>query len=585
MLSTKDSAERKKKNKALPDYSGYLVFYHGLPNDPATPSLEGMHLSQFLLDRIAAVQAADWNQHITGIRRGIERETLRIKPDGSLSQQDHPPALGSALTHPLITTDFSEALLEFITPAQSDIATTIRQLTDIHRFAVRQLGDERLGSGSMPCFIRHQDEIRLAYYGKSHVGRMKTVYRQGLKNRYGSMMQAISGVHFNFSIPTEFWQGYQQLLGDQQPLQDFISAQYLGLIRNYKRYVWLIVYLFGASPAMCSSFLQGRSSPYPFQPLGKGSLYLPYATSLRMSDLGYTNSAQSALNVSYNNLTDYVAGLQQAISTPSAEYADIGVKVDGEYRQLNANILQIENEFYSTIRPKRTTRSGERPTCALAKRGIEYIEVRALDVNPFSNIGISAEQMRFLDIFLLYCLLEQSPLMSAAEQSQVDQNLRKVVTDGRRLNLELWQDGQPRLMQDWAEQLFADLMPLARWLDQAHAPASATAVDALQPTAYQDVMKQFYLSLLDPAQTFSGKVLNQLLAAQHDNSSVSLQLSEQYRQQLLTSDYQYYSEAEFQQWATESVAAQQQIEAADSGSFDDYLTQYFAENALTDCQG
>ncbi len=143
----------------------------------------------------------------------------------------------------------------------------------------------------------------------------------------------------------------------------------------------------------------------------------------------------------------------------------------------------------------------------------------------------------------------------------------------------------PRLMQDWAEQLFADLMPLARWLDQAHAPASATAVDALQPTAYQDVMKQFYLSLLDPAQTFSGKVLNQLVAAQHDNSSVSLQLSEQYRQQLLTSDYQYYSEAEFQQWATESVAAQQQIEAADSGSFDDYLTQYFAENALTDCQG
>ncbi len=534
-------------------------------------------MSQFLLDRIAAVQSSDWNQQITGIRRGIERETLRIKPDGRLSQQDHPTALGSALTHPLITTDFSEALLEFITPAQSDIETTLKQLTDIHRFAVRQLGDERLGAGSMPCFIQHQDEIRLAYYGKSHVGRMKTVYRQGLKNRYGSMMQAISGVHFNFSIPTEFWQGYQQLLGDNQPLQAFISEQYLALIRNYKRYVWLVVYLFGSSPAMCKSFLQGRDSKYPFQPLGKGSLYLPYATSLRMSDLGYTNSAQSALNVSYNNLTDYVAGLQQAISTPSAEYAGIGVKVQDEYQQLNANILQIENEFYSTIRPKRTTRSGERPTCALAKRGIEYIEVRALDVNPFSSVGISAEQMRFLDIFLLYCLFEHSPLMSSVEQAQADQNLRKVVTDGRRLNLELVQEGQPRLMQDWAEQLFADLMPIARWLDQVHATPESQ-------TPYQNVMKQFYLSLLDPAQTFSGKVLNQLLAAQHDNSSVSLQLSEQYRQQLLDSDYEYYSTAEFERMAVDSMAAQQQIEAGETGSFDDYLQQYFAENALTDCQ-
>ncbi len=154
-----------------------------------------------------------------------------------------------------------------------------------------------------------------------------------------------------------------------------------------------------------------------FQTLGKGSLYLPYATSLRMSDLGYTNSAQSSLNISYNNLPDYIQGLRQAISTPSAEYASIGIKVDGEYQQLNSNILQIENEFYSTIRPKRTTQSGERPTCALKRRGVEYIEVRALDVNPFSAVGINAEQMRFLDLFLIYCLLEQSPDLSAEEQT------------------------------------------------------------------------------------------------------------------------------------------------------------------------
>lgn len=530
-------------------------------------------MSQFLSAQMAKLQAATWKNSLKSIRRGIERETLRIKPDGRLSQQDHPKALGSALTHPLITTDFSESLLEFITPAQTDIETTIAQLTDIHRFAMRQLSEERLGSGSMPCFIEHQDEIRLAYYGTSNVGRMKTLYRQGLKNRYGSMMQAISGVHFNFSLPAEFWQGYQQSLGNTEPLQDFISAQYLGLIRNYKRYVWLIVYLFGASPAMCQSFLQGRESKYPFQKLGKGSLYLPYATSLRMSDLGYTNSAQSALNVSYNSLPEYIQGLQQAISTPSAEYQNIGVKVDGEYQQLNANILQIENEFYSTIRPKRTTQSGERPTCALAKRGVEYIEVRALDVNPFSAVGINAEQMRFLDLFLLYCLLEKSPAMSADEQQRVDNNLRKVVTDGRRLNLELLDGQQPRLMQDWAEEIFAALMPLAQLFDQVHGGER-----------YQAALRQFYLSLLDPAQTFSGKVLNQLIAAQHDNSVVSLKLAEQYRQQLLSGDYQFYSEADFEQMAAQSLAQQQQIELQDKISFDDYLKQYFIEDPAQLCQ-
>jgi len=339
-------------------------------------------LSHFLEQRLAALGTTSFQTAIKGIRRGIERETLRINPDGQLAQTGHAKALGSALTHPLITTDFSESLLEFITPAQTDIDVTLKQLTDIHKFALSHIGEERLWAGSMPCYIGHQDEIQLAQYGSSNVGTMKTVYRQGLKNRYGSMMQAISGVHFNFSIPQEFWQQYQQLLGDTGSLQDFISAQYLHLIRNYKRYVWLVVYLFGASPAMCSSFLQGREPKYKFQTLGKGSLYLPYATSLRMSDLGYTNSAQSSLNISYNNLPDYIKGLRQAISTPSAEYANIGIKVDGQYQQLNSNILQIENEFYSTIRPKRTTQSGERPTCALKRRGVEYIEVRALDVNP-----------------------------------------------------------------------------------------------------------------------------------------------------------------------------------------------------------
>lgn len=523
-------------------------------------------MASSIMQRLTALQQSGQSQSIVGIKHGIERETLRVNADGSLAQSAHPLALGSALTHPWITTDFSESLLEFITPATTDIDTTIQQLTDIHRFTLRQLGDERIWPASMPCYIADQHQIPLAFYGSSNVGRMKTLYRQGLKNRYGSMMQAISGVHFNFSLPQSFWQAYQPLLADQRPLQDFISEQYLSLIRNYKRYAWLIVYLFGASPAMCQSFLEGRQSRYPFQQLGDGSLYLPYATSLRMSDLGYTNSAQSSLNITYNTLPEYIAGLHAAVSQPSAEYQSIGTKVNGVYQQLNGNVLQIENEFYSTIRPKRTIESGERPTCALAKRGVEYIEVRALDVNPFSAVGITAEQMHFLDVFLVYCLLEQSPTLSAAEQSVTEQNLKKVVTDGRRINLELMQDGQPRLMQDWAEQLFAEMMPIASWLDEAY-----------KTTRYQGALKQYYLSLLDPAQTPSGKVLNHLISSRQDNGSYMRQLAAQYQQQLLQEPYQIYTESDFAVAVSASLQRQAEIEASDTLGFDDYIEQYFAE--------
>lgn len=527
-------------------------------------------MSTLIQQRLSAFNTVSFKQAIVGIKRGIERETLRVCPDGKLALTPHNAALGSALTHSLITTDFSESLLEFITPATDDIDTTLAQLSDIHHFVSKQIGIEQFWPASMPCFIKDQNTIPLAQYGSSNVGRMKTLYRKGLHNRYGRMMQAISGVHFNFSFSQQFWQQYQQLLGDNGNLQDFISAQYLGLIRNYKRYVWLMVYLFGASPAMCKSFLADRKTNYDFKPLGKGSLYLPYATSLRMSDLGYTSSAQASLNISYNNLPDYVAGLQDAISKPSEQYSKIGVMFDNQYQQLNTHVLQIENEFYSTIRPKRTAESGERPTCALAERGVEYVEVRALDVNPFSKVGINAEQMHFLDTFLLFCLLEDSPEMSIAEQDIADANLRKVVTDGRRLNLEL-QDGEhPRLMQDWAEQLFADMMPVAKYLDSAY-----------NKQKYQTVLTDFYKALLNPALTYSGQILDKLLPQQLDNGEFMLQLSAEYKQQFLQQPYQVYSEQMFVAEAAKSHEKQKLIEQQDEISFSEYLKQYYAE--MPDC--
>ena len=289
-------------------------------------------------------QALSWleaHPHaLKGIRRGIERETLRVTENGTLATTGHPEKLGAALTHHWITTDFAEALLEFITPVDDNLDHMLTFLRDIHRYVARNLGDERMWPLSMPCFIEAEQDIELAQFGSSNIGRMKTLYREGLKNRYGALMQTISGVHYNFSLPLEFWQA-RAGVKDAESGKEQISAGYFRLIRNYYRFGWVIPYLFGASPAICSSFLKGRETSLPFERTEQGMCYLPYATSLRLSDLGYTNKSQSNLGITFNDLQSYVEGLKRAIATPSEEFAKLGVKDGDRYLQLNSNVLQI----------------------------------------------------------------------------------------------------------------------------------------------------------------------------------------------------------------------------------------------------
>lgn len=500
---------------------------------------------------------------LKGIKRGVERECLRIESN-RLAQTSHQNALGSALTHPYITTDFSESLLEFITPACSDIDTTLAQLEDIHKFTLSNIGNEELWPLSMPCFIEDQDEIRLADYGTSNVGKMKTLYRQGLKNRYGSMMQAIAGVHFNLSFPTEFWQKLQQIDGNSAPLGDYISEKYFALIRNFKRELWLISYLFGASPALCNSFLGGRKTNLPFESLGKGTLYLPYATSLRLGDLGYTNSAQSSLRVTYNSLEEYLEGFKQAISMTSDLYHQFGTYKDEPAKQLNQNILQIENEFYSPIRPKRNAQSGQTPSEALADGGVEYIEVRALDVNPFSEVGISKEQIQFLDVFLLYCAIKPSPDLAWQEQIETQANLDLVVNRGRQPGLELSNKGKAQTLSSWADSMFIELKKVASLFD-----------DAFETTQYSDVVSKFAQAVEKPELTYSGKFLAELLESQEDNGYYALKLSTDYKQKMLANAYQVFGESVFSTRAVESHEKQKEIEENDDKSFIEFLDDYF----------
>src|SRR5688572_21113133 len=404
---------------------------------------------------------------LASLRRGIEKESLRVRADGSLALTPHPLALGSALTHPHITTDFSESQLELITGVHADADSCLQELNEIHQVVVRSIGDEVLWASSMPCNLPADEAIPIGRYGTSNVGRAKTVYRMGLSYRYGRRMQTISGIHYNFSVPGVGSDGY------------------FALIRNFRRLSWLPLYLFGASPAVCTSFVDGRK--HELAELAPGTLYLPYATSLRMGRLGYQSDAQANLHVSYNNLKSYSASLHEALTVPYPAYEKIGIRDKDSYRQLSTSLLQIENEFYSPIRPKRRIKHAERPLHALRERGVEYVEVRLMDLDPFNPVGINARTMRFLDVLLLYCLLEQSPPDSPQELLAIARNKLRGAQEGRRPGLMLERRGEKVLLSDWGKEVVAACAPIAAELDAVHGGA-----------AYRDALQAAMSSLNEP---------------------------------------------------------------------------------------
>ncbi|MDO4904114.1 MAG: glutamate--cysteine ligase [Lautropia sp.] len=505
---------------------------------------------------------------LRGFMRGLEKESLRATPEGRLSMLPHPKPLGSALTHPRITTDFSESQLELITGVHPGIESCLNELTQTHQFVHQNIGDERMWCSSMPCLLPPDDDIPLGQYGSSFIGRAKTLYRTGLKYRYGSRMQTISGLHYNFSVPDELWQVVKTSPGlrlDADRPQRARNQGYFGLIRNFRRESWLLMLLFGASPVVPRPFAE--DAPQPLQPFGSDALGLPAATSLRMGPLGYQSDAQSSISVSYNCLNSYANSLHDALTDPYPPYEAIGIQVDGQYRQLSTALLQIENEFYGTIRPKQTIRHQERPLSALASRGVQYVEVRLMDLDPFSPIGITADTIRFLDIFLLYCLLSDSPRDTPEINARQASNRHEVAQRGREPGLMLTQDDGSALgLQDWGRRILAACQPVAERLDEAHPEAGGAYAAALAMAAGR----------LDDLDTTPSA---RLMAAVAEHPQASLidwvaQQSARHRQILLDQPLNPDIRDEFVAMAQESFISQQKIEAADTGDFEQWRQQY-----------
>src|SRR5580658_7489415 len=515
--------------------------------------------------RLAALVNSGAPQLLQGGAKGVEKESLRVLPDGALATTPHPAALGSALTNEHITTDYSEALIELVTPPFTHSWELLQYLLDLHQFVYRHLGEELLWATSMPCAIRRDEDIPLAQFGSSHVGRMKTVYRNGLGLRYGRMMQAISGVHFNYSFPLPFWEAYAAVRASHRQDASFISACYFELLRNYRRYGWIVLYLFGVSPVVCKSFLHGRDVSLP--ELTAGTAYEPYATSLRMSDVGYRNRNQAGLAVSVNSLDEYIRDLSRAISTPHPPYEALGVEVNGEWRQLNANILQIENEYYSFIRPKRVARSGERPTKALRRAGVEYVEVRALDVSAFDPVGVNQNKLRFLEAFVALCLMKESAPIADSEQGALDQNHIAVARRGRDPALMLWREGRDVPMRQWARELLDSMQGLCELLDHG---------EPSRP--YRAALEQQRAKIDEVERTPSARLLAEMRGSRETFFQLAQRMSRMHKDYFLDLYPPNESRlAEFAQAAEHSLEEQARIEASDKVDFDTYLAHYLGE--------
>jgi glutamate--cysteine ligase len=495
-------------------------------------------------------------------KKGVERECLRVTTHGRVSKKFHHKKLGSKLTHPHITTDYSEALLEFVTPAFEDTDRTYQFLKDLHKYTLEVIdSDEFLWPSSMPCFLETDDDINIADYGSSHSGRIKTLYREGLMHRYGKSMQVIAGVHYNYSYSEDL---VNYLFENQDQWSDYKSFKndfYMGVIRNFKRYSWLLVSMFSSSPLCDESFLQNKKHNL-FQKT-KQSFGKKFNTSLRMDRLGYTSDAQEIIKVCYNTLETYIESIEKARLTSYPAYEDIGLKdKNGEFKQLSTNILQIDNEFYSNIRPKRVARSGQSAMGALFEGGVEYLELRLLDINPFSEVGISKEQLYFLDVFMLFCARLESAKFDDFECLEVEKNFKSAVVHGRTETAPYFHRGVELGANELIKEIKNELLDCATLLENAFGKP------------YQKIAQE----LLSEVESKPGRLAVEQRKNIADGSFIdwSYDLGQKYKEKILADAYQDLSFEKLAQLAEDSLEKQKELEENTRGDFESFLNDYFS---------
>lgn len=360
--------------------------------------------------------------------------------------------LGLVLINDLIIIDYFEVLLEFIILVMFDIVDVLQCLDEIYCFVYIKLDGEFLWNVLMFCVLLLEDEILLVWYGSLYIGMLKYVYCCGLVLCYGCIMQCIVGIYYNFFLSEDLW----EVLWDGDDIVDFFLLCcdyqfecYIVLICNFCCYSWLLMYLFGVLLVVVINFLCGWL--YQLEILFEDMFFLFYGISLCMSDLGYQNYVQVNIILYYNNLLVYICSLVYVVSELYLLYEVIGIKCDGEWVQININILQIENEFYLLICFKCVINSGECLVQVLLVCGVQYVEVCCMDIDFFNLLGIGLEVVCFFDVFLYFLVLELSCLILDEEGVENCVNFLVIVKEGCCFGLKLQFKGESLLFIDWGQ--------------------------------------------------------------------------------------------------------------------------------------
>ena len=487
--------------------------------------------------------------------RGIEKEGLRTV-SRRLSNKSHPKSLGSALTNKYITLDYSECLLEMVTPPLKEVEELIDFLKNLHIFVYDKLNSKQiLWASSMPCTIPVDKDIPIANFGSSNIGKMKHIYRYGLGHRYSRKMQSIAGIHYNFSFSDEFWQKYMQEKKISKSLKDVKNSEYFSIIRNILRYSDLLIYLFGCSPIADESFLKKSENKC--------------LTSIRMSKFGYTSDKQKQIKIFYDDLHEYNDKLVKFMHKKDKDYQNIGIKNNGQYQQLNDCVLQIEDEYYNIVRPKQSQSKKKTPSQKLNDKGVEYIELRLIDLNVFSPMGISKEQIYFLDIFILFCLSEKSPLISKEELKIIEKNHQRIISSGCEKHFMHIQNNQELIcFKEWGKNIFTKLISIAKQIDEVS-----------QTTHYSDSIN-FYHNQFKSSNNLANKFKKELKESQLNFVEFVEQKSKQYQKYFLQQEKNSTIQNLLEKEVQTSIEKQQELEENFDESFEQFLQQHYQSNQL-----
>lgn len=359
---------------------------------------------------------------------GVEREGLRVGVKGELSRNKHPKVFGNKIMNPYITTDFSESQLELITPVFNTSKEVYDFLNALYDIVALEIGDEYIWPESMPCIIPDDREIPIATFCKCKQGEEARAYREELLRKYGGKIQLISGIHYNFSLDDDVLNKLYENSSKKEDFKTFKDNLYLKIVRNYLRYRWLLIYLLGSTGVVHSSY-KGECLK-KLDNISQGAYSCEGIVSYRNSDCGYGNRV--TLFADYTSTREYVNSLK---------------------RFINDGLIQSPKEFYSSVRPK-----GKNPNKileSLLDEGIQYLEYRSIDINPFSKGGISLEDLEFLELFNLYLLFKEE---SNYKDWQIDglENQKNIARNGG-LDIELIRDGEKIFKVEWGLEILNEI--------------------------------------------------------------------------------------------------------------------------------